>query len=67
MKKDYVYRCSKECPIGKRCFVIKVKDKIKLPMQVLFKCKAQKREILLKIEDGSNDFIIEKEMVGENE
>ena len=46
MKKDYIYRCSKECPINKKCFVIKVSELIKQPLIIKYKCKAYKRDIL---------------------
>ncbi len=61
MANDFVYRCSRACPINKRCFVIKVENKITQPLHVMYKCKAKKKEILLRIEDNSDDFIIEKE------
>jgi hypothetical protein len=45
-----VYRCTRKCPINKRCFVLKVKAPLKEPIEVLFKCTAQKKEdIVLKI------------------
>ncbi len=66
MNNDYVYRCSKQCPIRKKCFVIKVKDLITQPLQVMYKCKACKREILISINEGSGDCVIEKEMEGED-
>lgn len=42
---EYTYRCPKECPIGKHCFVIKVTEAIKEPMTVLQKCPDRKTDI----------------------
>ena len=44
-KPEYTYRCPKECPIGKHCFVIKVTEAIKEPMTVLQKCPDRKADI----------------------
>ena len=62
MKNDYIYRCSKDCPINKKCFVIKVSDIITQPLQIKYKCKAYRRDILIKIDDKSDDIIIEREV-----
>ena len=48
-KDDYVYRCPKACPIKKRCFVLKVREQIKEPIEVIQKCKAEKKDILIYI------------------
>ena len=47
MKKDYIYRCSKECPINKKCFVIKVSEPIKQFLKIKYKCKAYKTQFRL--------------------
>ena len=46
---EYTYRCPKECPIGKHCFVIKVTEAIKEPMTVLQKCPERKTDIIINI------------------
>jgi len=61
MKKDFIYRCSKECPINKKCFVIKVEEIITQPLKIKQKCRAYKKDIVIKIDDKSNDVVIEKE------
>lgn len=48
-KHEYTYRCTARCPIGKRCFVIKVPMLIKEPMAVLQKCTAIKGDIEITI------------------
>ncbi|SCY34057.1 hypothetical protein SAMN02910370_02208 [Lachnospiraceae bacterium XPB1003] len=67
MEKNYIYRCSKGCPIGKKCFLFKVTDIITTPMKMKQKCMAQKKEILLTIAEGSEDFLVEKSMEVEDE
>lgn len=46
---EYTYRCTEKCPIGKRCFVIKVTEAIKEPMTVLQKCPDRKADIRITI------------------
>ncbi len=46
---EYTYRCPKKCPIGKRCFVIKVAEAIKEPITVLQKCPDRKADIRIVI------------------
>lgn len=66
MTKEYIYRCSRECPIGKKCFVIKVGDKIIHPLRVMQKCKAYKSDIILTIDEKSTDVMIERVKEREN-
>ncbi len=42
LKQEYTYRCPVDCPIHKRCFVIKLKHPLKEPLHVLQKCLAKK-------------------------
>lgn len=48
-KTGYVYKCPKQCPIHKHCFVIKLEDQLKQPLTVLLKCVAQKGDIKVEI------------------
>ena len=48
-KMGYTYRCPTKCPIGKQCFVIKVEEKIKESVTVIFKCPAKKADIRITI------------------
>ncbi len=44
------YRCTKNCPINKHCFVIKTKEKLKEEVVVLVKCVNEKgKDIEIKI------------------
>lgn len=47
--REIIYRCPKACPIKKRCFVLKVREQIREPIEVLQKCKAEKKDILIYI------------------
>ncbi|MEG1800310.1 MAG: hypothetical protein RR214_08995, partial [Synergistaceae bacterium] len=40
MESSTIYRCSKKCPLNKRCFVLKVQGRLKHPLPVLVKCVA---------------------------
>ncbi len=45
-----IYRCQKNCLLGKRCFVLKSLGHIKEPIRVLQKCPAERgKDILLTI------------------
>lgn len=44
-----VYRCSRLCPIHKRCFVVKLESEPKQPLIVLHKCEASKRDVKIEI------------------
>ena len=44
-KSTHTYRCPMKCPIGKRCFIIKVTEEIKEPLTVLQKCPDRKADI----------------------
>lgn len=46
---EIVYRCPRHCPIGKKCFILKTTEKIKEPLDVLLKCNAKKKDILVTI------------------
>ncbi len=46
---ETVYRCNRLCPIGKHCFIIKVKGEIKEPICVHHKCPAEKHDIPINI------------------
>jgi len=46
---ETIYRCKKECPIGKNCFILKVEEHIKEPIKVLHKCPAEKKDIPIQI------------------
>ena len=46
---EYTYRCPMKCPIGKRCFIIKVMEKPKEPWVILKKCPAKKADIQIVI------------------
>lgn len=48
-RREYIYRCPEKCPIGKKCFVIKVAEEIKKPIIVLQKCRARKGDIKVSI------------------
>lgn len=39
------YRCNKECPIHKHCFIVKLKDPLPIPVTVLLKCKVSKLDV----------------------
>lgn len=45
----YIYRCTKECPWNKQCFIVKTSDELKDEIPVLFKCKVSGNEILINI------------------
>lgn len=49
MNQEYIYKCPKECPIHKHCFVIKLAQPLKEPLPVLYKCCAAKEDILITI------------------
>lgn len=36
-----IFYCDRKCPIGKHCFIIKTKNSLKWPIQVLKKCVAK--------------------------
>ncbi len=44
---EFTYRCNRHCPIGRNCFVLKTKEKLKMLIVVLQKCKAEKKDIQL--------------------
>lgn len=37
-----IYRCTNECPIRKKCFIVKTLQKLQAPVKVLLKCPAKK-------------------------
>lgn len=37
-----IYRCPKICPINKKCFILKSKADIPVPITVLVKCASEK-------------------------
>ncbi len=37
---SYIYKCPKQCPINKKCFVLKTPDILRQPLKVLQKCPA---------------------------
>ncbi len=39
-----IYRCTRNCPINKHCFVIKTKEKLKEEVVVFMKCVEKKGE-----------------------
>lgn len=45
MNKLQTYRCNRNCPIRKNCFIIKLKEPLPTPVTVLFKCKATKSDV----------------------
>lgn len=45
----YTYRCPVKCPIGKKCFIIKVEEALKGPLTVLYKCPVKKSDIRITI------------------
>ncbi|ROR28131.1 hypothetical protein EDD66_10569 [Mobilisporobacter senegalensis] len=47
--KGFVYRCTKDCPWKKHCFVIKTPYELKEEMPVIYKCKGTGNEILIHI------------------
>ena len=54
MKKlTYTYRCPIKCPIGKRCFIIKVTEELKKTLTVLQKCPNRKADIQIVIGGSS--------------
>lgn len=49
MEQGTIYRCYKDCPLHKRCFVIKVKKPLLHELTVYQKCEAKKgKDIVLK-------------------
>lgn len=42
MEQGTTYRCYKDCPLHKRCFVIKVRDPLTHELTVYQKCPAEK-------------------------
>ena len=46
---EVIYRCTKQCAIGKSCFVIKLAQPLEKPIEVLQKCPALKRDIKLRL------------------
>lgn len=44
-----IYRCTKNCPYRKKCFILKVQEQIKEPIKVLQKCPVEKKDILISI------------------
>jgi len=42
-----IYRCPKECPIHKQCFVLKSAAQIEEPIHVLQKCPAEHNNDIL--------------------
>lgn len=36
-----IYHCSEQCPIHKKCFIIKTEKKLPCPIKVLYKCPAK--------------------------
>jgi hypothetical protein len=47
--KEIQYRCPKNCPIQKKCFILKTAEPIKEPIRVLQKCPAKKKDIPITI------------------
>ena len=48
MDREIIYRCTQTCPLKKRCFVIKLAQPPREPLQVLLKCPAAAgRDILI--------------------
>lgn len=48
----YIYRCPEQCPINKKCFILKTADKILSNIKVLQKCPAKNnKDILIVIGD----------------
>jgi len=45
MSNENIYRCNLHCPIHKQCFILKSKDPIDVPIIVLHKCPANKKDI----------------------
>ena len=41
MKNETIYRCTKQCPINKKCFILKVKTPLEEPIEILLKCAAR--------------------------
>lgn len=42
--KSFTYRCTRMCPIGKKCFLFKTTTKITNGFTVLFKCLAKNKQ-----------------------
>lgn len=49
MSNEIIYRCNKECPINKKCFIIKLTQPLKEKVSVLHKCQAFKKDITIEI------------------
>ena len=50
MEQGTIYRCNRNCPLHKRCFVIKVKAPLTQELTVYQKCEAKKgKDIELKL------------------
>jgi hypothetical protein len=47
--KSFTYRCTKECPWNKHCFVIKTSCEIQEEIPVIHKCKVTGKEIAIHI------------------
>ena len=45
MPKETVYRCNNDCPINKKCFILKTRGPINESITVLVKCVAHKKDI----------------------
>lgn len=42
---ETIYRCTKECPIRKHCFIIKTAMPLASPIVALVKCPAVRKDI----------------------
>lgn len=54
MNDDHIYRCTRTCPINKKCFVLKTKAQLPIALAVLLKCPAAKKDIEITIGDDKN-------------
>ena len=52
--KESVYRCTKDCPWHKHCFVCKVQGEASGDVVILHKCEITKEDIPVRIEKADN-------------